>query len=107
MFGSTVVADARKLLPGGMLLKDMRTINATQEAMRVLDSVVTPPPLTGNSAKDKRLLAKSLLEASRTVADKLNNSPAVARSSYVHPEVFRKWAIDRAGADPKLFEEVS
>lgn len=110
MFGSTVVADARKTLRsasgGDMKLKDLRTIKATQKAMQMLDEVVTPPPLTGNPAKDKRLLAKAMLEASVAVADLINNTPAVARSSYVHPQVFRKWAIDRAGADPKLFEEV-
>ena len=88
------------------MLKDLRTIKATREAMRVLDSVVVPPPLTGDRGKDKRLLAKALLDASKHVAKLINNSPAVARSSYVHPEVFKKWAIDRAGADPKLWEEV-
>jgi DNA topoisomerase IB len=74
--------------------------------MEELHSVVKPPPLTGNRKKDKRLLAKALLQASKTVAKKLNNTASVARSSYIHPAVFREWAIEKAGADPGLFEEV-
>ena len=106
MFSSTAVTEARLSLPEGLNLKDFRTIIATDTAMEVLDNLIVPPPLTGNKRKDKRLLAKSMLEASRRVADVINNTPQVARSTYVHPEVFRQWAITRAGADPSLFDEV-
>ena len=105
LFRATALTEARKVLPEGMKIKDFRTIVATNTARDVLDQVVQPPPLTGNKAKDKRLLAKALLAASREVAKKLNNTATVARASYVHPEVFKAWAVERAGADPELWDE--
>ena len=107
MLAQAALEAARATLPAGMKLKDLRTIKATSTAMEVLDKVITPPPLTGDKRKDKRLLAKAILQASKEVAKVINNTPAVARSTYVHPQVFQQWAIERAGADPSLFEETS
>mgnify|MGYP003627597413 CR=1 FL=1 len=104
MFRGKVLDDARKLLPEGLKLKDLRTLLATQVGTKVLNAQPVPT-LTGNRAKDKRLLAKALLAASKHVAKLINNTPAVARASYIHPQVFKKWAIERVGADPSLFEE--
>ena len=104
IFSSGVVKQARDSLPRGLKLKDLRTLVATQKAIEVLDKVAAPPPLTGNRKKDKRLLAKAILQASKQVAAHINNTPAVARSTYIHPEVFKQWAIEKAGADASLFE---
>ena len=106
MFTKAALKGARATLPKGLYLKDFRTIKATDAAMEHLNNVVVPPPLTGNRKKDKRLLAKSLRDASIKVAKMLNNTPSVARSTYIHPAVFREWAISKAGAHPSLFEEV-
>ena len=104
MFNRTALVTAREALPGGMKLKDWRTILSADEAIKALDSVVEVPKLTGDAKKDKRLLAKVLMEASRSVAKALNNTASVARKNYVPPQVFRQWAIERVGADPSLFE---
>ena len=71
-----------------------------------MDAIATPPPLTGDAKKDKRLLAKAILSASKEVADVLNNTASVSKKNYIHPEVFKNWATKKAGADPKLFTEV-
>ena len=104
LFARSALPQAREALPEGLHLKDCRTIIGTETAMKVLDRVIKPPPLTGDKRKDKRLLAKAMLQASKAVATKLNNTAAVARTSYVHPDVFREWAIDRCGADPALLD---
>ena len=106
LFNTKALLAARESLPQGAMLKDLRTIVATTTAARVLDESTVPPPLTGDKKKDKRLLAKALKEATKVVAEVLNNTPAVAASTYIHPEVFKKWAIDKAGAHPSLFEEI-
>ena len=101
-----VVKTAGKFMPKGMKLKDMRTIKATQTAAKLLEGVPLPPPLTGNVSKDKLLLARALKEVSERVAEILNNTPAIARESYIHPEVIRYWAINKAGANASLLDEV-
>jgi DNA topoisomerase-1 len=100
LFDTTALAAAREHLPEGMLLKDFRTVRATNEAIKALDAVVSPPPLSGNPAKDRRALRKALRQASAQVADVLNNTPAVAMASYIHPVIFDQWVRDKVGADP-------
>jgi DNA topoisomerase IB len=92
------------MLPGKMKLKDLRTIHGTQVAVRSLKDVIQPPPLTGNKKKDKALLQKALRKASVAVAAKLNNTPSVAATSYVHPDVFKDWAINVVGVSEELWE---
>ncbi|OGD36864.1 hypothetical protein A2V94_07190 [Candidatus Atribacteria bacterium RBG_16_35_8] len=79
------------VLPKGMKVKDLRTIKATIEAEKVLKSIDEPPPFTGDIKKDKKLLAKALLTASTKVAGVLNNTPSIAKASYIHPNVFKEW----------------
>jgi DNA topoisomerase IB len=83
------VSNVRSILPKGMKLKTFRTILATEEAERFLDGKYVK--LSGNKAKDKKVVARVLKEASSHVASQLNNTPAVARSSYIHPNVFDSW----------------
>lgn len=104
LFETTALANAREHLPEGMLLKDLRTIRATNEAIKALDAIVAPPPLTGNQAKDRRLLRKALRQASAQVAEVLNNTPAVAMASYIHPTIFEHWVRDKVGADPSSWK---
>jgi DNA topoisomerase-1 len=106
IFKPSSLNEARKAAkPLGVKLKDFRTIIACNIGLAVLNRQMVPPPLTGNAKKDKRLLAKAMLQASKIVAKALNNTPAVARDNYVHPEIFKEWAVNKAKADPKLFEE--
>jgi SWI/SNF-related matrix-associated actin-dependent regulator of chromatin subfamily A-like protein 1 len=105
IFNSNALDTGKTILPKGMKVKDLRTIKATESAERLLKEVDTPPPLTGDSKKDKRLLAKALLETSKKVATILNNTPSIAKASYIHPMVFEQWAKS-VGASEKLWKEV-
>ena len=104
--GGSLDAARKAAKEQGLKLKDFRTIIATNKAEKALAAVATPPPLTGDVKKDKRLLAKAMLTASKQVAEVLNNSPAVAAKNYIHPEVFKAWATKTAGAKESLFMEV-
>ena len=107
VFDSKVLETARGVSKEqGLKLKDYRTIIATNRAEAAMDAIATPPPLTGDAKKDKRLLAKAILSASKEVAEVLNNTASVSKKNYIHPEVFKNWATKKAGADPKLFTEV-
>jgi len=93
--GDRAARAAHKLLPSGMKLKDLRTIMGTKIARDALKEVSIPKP-TGNEKKDKRELLRALNDASDIVAGKLNNTKAVAKGHYIHPEVFEAW-IDENG----------
>jgi len=101
-----VVKTAGKAMPKGMKLKDFRTIKATETAAKLLDAMAVPPPLTGNKSKDKLLLARAIKMASEQVAEVLNNTPSIARESYIHPDVLTYWAVNKAKADVSLLNEV-
>jgi DNA topoisomerase-1 len=60
-------------------LKDFRTLCGTAEAMQALAGV---EPAKSASARKKQILA-----AIRGAAEKLENTPAICRKSYVHPAV--------------------
>lgn len=105
LFRSTARTAACRELPTGMKLKDFRTIKAAETAAHGLAAMDEPPPLTGNNKKDKRLLAKALRTVSTAVSDVLNNTPAVARASYIPPRVFNAWARD-VGVGDALWSEL-
>lgn len=94
---STSPATAAALLPSGMKLKDMRTIIATETAEKALRAFQMPDPLPDDPEKLKKLIAKAYLAASQAVAKKLNNTPAVAKKSYIHPEVLNSWVREIGG----------
>jgi DNA topoisomerase-1 len=60
-------------------LKDFRTLCGTAEAMEALAEL---EPATSARGRKKQILA-----AIRTAAEKLENTPAICRKSYVHPAV--------------------
>lgn len=78
----------------GISAKDFRTFHGSAEALRYLiedagDKADTP-------AKRKRAVASAV----RSAAELLRNTPAVARASYVHPEIVTAFEEERL--DPGL-----
>jgi DNA topoisomerase I len=81
-----VNAHLRALTGGPFTAKDFRTLRGTVAAAEALARIGT--------ADAKRDLAHAELLAVRATANVLGNTPAVARSSYIDPRVFREY---RAG----------
>ncbi|HEY0231098.1 MAG TPA: DNA topoisomerase IB, partial [Dokdonella sp.] len=69
--------------------KDFRTWGASVLALRALAS--TPLPQTPGEPE----LARAMAPAVREVAAVLGNTPAVCRTSYIHPAVFDAWRNGR------------
>ena len=65
--------------------KDFRTWGGTVQAARVL--AATPRPETGG----ERALRSTLAGGIKEVAGVLGNTPAVCRSSYIHPLIIEGW----------------
>lgn len=78
--------------PRGVKNKDWRTVVASEATNDAIASFPPPPPpLSDNPAKAKRQMRNAVVAVSRVVAEVLNNTPAVARSSYINPLIFEKW----------------
>jgi DNA topoisomerase-1 len=73
--------------------KDFRTFHGSAEALRFLIEEVGTTADT--ESKRKRAVAKAM----RSVSDLLRNTPAVARSSYVHPEIVEAFETERLPVD--------
>jgi DNA topoisomerase-1 len=72
----------------GLKLKDLRTYVATDLAKNLLfESKLPPLPLADNPKKNKANLQKKLQTVFEAVSQKLNNTPAMAKTSYIHPAV--------------------
>ncbi len=82
-------SSVRAAAPKGVLLKDMRTVMGTRTAVKDLERRL--PDLTGDRKVDARNVAKLIREVSTVVATQLNNSPPMARKSYINPRVFKEW----------------
>ena len=76
--------------PSGVKLKDFRTTVATVKAERLLSTM--KPALTGNDKKDARQIIGILKQVSTDVSKTLNNTPAMARRSYIAPQIIQAWA---------------
>jgi DNA topoisomerase IB len=76
--------------------KDFRTWGGTLAAIAAF--VRTPLP----DASDDRALVAAQAQAVKQVAAELGNTPAVCRSSYIHPAVFAGW---RDGSLQRLVPE--
>lgn len=68
---------------GTFTAKDFRTWAGTVLAYRALRAL--------QPAEDQRTSARNVVEAVRRTADRLGNTPAVARGSYVHPVVLEAY----------------
>lgn len=78
----------------GLKIKDMRTYVATDVARKVLfESPEMPPPVPKDltEAKQRKLIQDKLQHCYETVASKLNNTPVMAKNSYIHPNVISAW----------------
>jgi DNA topoisomerase I len=74
--------------------KDFRTWGATLHAITLL--ACTPLP----EVPSERAFKRSIVEVVRQVAERLRNTPAVCRKSYINPAVFDTW---RSGMIHKSF----
>ena len=82
----SAIADAA---PAGVKLKDFRTAVATTLAEQELDTFTFEP--TGDAKKDARAVCGILKAVSTTVSKRLNNTPAMARKSYIAPQIIQAW----------------
>jgi DNA topoisomerase IB len=69
--------------------KDFRTWGGTISAIALLAR--TPLP----EARAERPFKSAIVEVVKAVADRLGNTPAVCRSSYIDPRVFEAWRMGR------------
>ena len=92
---------------GGFKLKDYRTVIATNKGRDVLKQYAgPPPPLTGDVEKDKVLLCKAMIDASKAVAEVIQNTANVSKKSYIHPHVFKEFMQERCNAPDDLINAV-
>ncbi|WP_102961501.1 DNA topoisomerase IB [Mangrovicella endophytica] len=73
--------------------KDFRTFHGSAEALRYLIEEV------GESADTESKKKRAVASAMRSVSQLLRNTPAVARASYVHPEIVTAFEEDRLPQD--------
>ncbi|MCB8836959.1 DNA topoisomerase IB [Aurantimonas sp. VKM B-3413] len=74
--------------------KDFRTFHGSAEALRFL--VEAEPAVCANTAaKRKRAVSKAM----KSVSQILRNTPTVARSSYVHPQIIEAYEEERLSPD--------
>jgi len=78
-----------KINPKKINPKDLRTYKATEMAKQFLQdkSLGIPPPLPKDDKEIKKVVKEKLAKVFEKVAEFLNNTPAMAKNSYVHPVV--------------------
>ena len=87
-----------------ILIKDLRTYAATKMAKDILEkNEMPPPPVPEKDTEIKKLVKKKLKNVFEQVSMKLNNTPAMAKSSYVDPHIIQNW-LKNLGIKPKLIE---
>lgn len=78
----------------GLKLKDMRTYIATSLAKDILyEDKNFAKTLTSDDKTNKKLIQKKLNDCDIRVSQVLNNTPKMARDSYIHPAVKQDWLI--------------
>lgn len=87
-------------------IKDMRTYVATDLATKSLMSDVeeVKASLKGDKS-DIKILNNRLKEVYKEVSEKLNNTPKMAETAYIHPAVKIEW-IKRLGLSPELLKSL-
>ncbi len=93
----------------GLKLKDMRTYIATAMAKKMLYDMTDDvfQRLIAMSSKPKAIICKKLKQVYEAVSQKLNNSPAMAKSSYIHPNVKKDWLAVIGISDDDLLKSLS
>jgi DNA topoisomerase IB len=74
-----------------MKLKDFRTILATRWAKEELEKEFAEYMKHDYRWSKPEQIKKMIMAASKRVAKKLHNTPSVARSSYIHPEIIEQF----------------
>ena len=85
----------------GMKIKDLRTYTATKMAKSILEKDKFELP--ENEKQIKKAIKNKLKQVFEEVSQKLNNTPAMAKSSYVHPKVIEDW-LKTLGVEPTLIK---
>ncbi|MDQ3327950.1 MAG: DNA topoisomerase IB [Chloroflexota bacterium] len=82
--GHDLNAYIREVMGPGISAKDFRTWAGTLLAAEILADL--------GPAESERQMKQNITETVRQVAEKLGNTPAVARSSYISPVLFERYA---------------
>jgi DNA topoisomerase-1 len=77
--------------------KDLRTFGGTVRAATILADL--------GPAKDGRTAHKNTVMTARLVASELGNTPAIARSAYIHPAVFEQYEAEGRTIEPLMRKE--
>lgn len=86
---------------GDYKIKDLRTYVATKVATKMLfEDPQMPPPLPEKQSDIKKVVKEKLQSVFEKVSTILNNTPAMAKTSYIHPAIIHGW-LDRIGVEPK------
>lgn len=86
----------------GMKLKDMRTYIATDLGRQILfGDKQSPPPLPDKGIK--KAIQDKLKACFVQVSNKLNNSPSMAKTSYIHPNVINEWLNSLSVKEAEMF----
>lgn len=98
---------AKKINPGKVKIKDLRTYTATKMAGEVLNNNNLPPlPIPENPKELKKQVKIKLSDCYEQVSQRLNNTPAMAKSSYIHPEIIKNW-FKTIGVEPSIADSVN
>lgn len=82
----------RVLGMGDYKIKDLRTHTAGELAKEILASdKLPPPPLPTDPKQIKKLVKAKLKSVFDQVSVKLNNTPAMAKNSYIRPSIIEDW----------------
>ena len=76
---------------------NFRTVAATVKAAEELAN--RPVKLTGDSTHDLPMIEKAINDASKAVAEHLNNTPAMAKKSYIHPALVQSYLNQIGGSE--------
>jgi len=84
---------------GKFKVKDLRTL---QGSMRAADLLAKEPPIaiTANKTKDLKAIQDVINRVSKGVSEYLDNTPPMARESYIHPSLFVEW-MTQSGIGPE------
>lgn len=96
----------RILKMGAYKIKDLRTHTAGQLAKEILHKDPLPPPPVPDDPKDiKKAVKIKLKHVFDTVSKQLNNTPAMAKGSYVNPSIINDW-LEELGLHAELNNSV-
>lgn len=90
----------RKINPKGVNPKDLRTYKATQIAKNLLAQDKKSIPKDADPKSIKKYVKDKLKDVFEKVAQALNNTPSMAKNSYVHPKIITDF-LDSLGLKPQ------